>query len=349
MNGPDNNKKSMDNNQSKEEQMKTRCKTIMLAVLLIGAIAVMVPQAAMATGTAANTAITNTATLNYNVGGVGQTAVTGTVTFNVDIKIRFSVTAGNQIATPLSVTPNTTGGNTTNAIKYTIANIGNSSQNFKLTMVDTCGFTGCVDTPVYYWNTTGTLNIGTDTAIVSGGTIPAVARDTNVYLFSVVNVPATAADTQTRTIAVTAVSVDGGGAALAAGGSAGSGTAIVIANAGQLNTTADTGEYLVQTASITVNKTFSVTAGPAEAPAVLLAVPGATVHYSIQITNNGSADATTISIGDPIPANMTYVAASLNAPGSATAAYAPTTVTVTYATLAKSGGTYTFTFDCTIN
>jgi uncharacterized repeat protein (TIGR01451 family) len=348
MNGPDNNKKSIDNNQIKEEQMKTRCKTIMLAVLLIGAIAVMVPQAAMATGTAANTAITNTATLNYNVGGVGQTAVTGSVTFNVDIKIRFSITAGNQIATPLGVTPNTLGNNTTNAIKYTIANIGNAPQNFKLTMVDTNGFTGG-GAVTYYWNTTGTLNTLTDTAIVSGGTIPAVARDTNVYLFSVADVPATATDTQTRTIAVTAVSVDGGGAALVAGGVAGSGTAIVIANAGQLNTTSDTGEYLVQTASITVNKTFSVTAGPTEAPAVLLAVPGATVHYSIQITNNGSADATTISIGDPIPANMTYVAASLNAPGSATAAYAPTTVTVTYATLAKSGGTYTFTFDCTIN
>lgn len=329
--------------------MKTRCKTIMLAVLLIGAIAVMVPQAAMATGTDATTLITNTATLNYSVGGAAQTAVTGSVAFTVDKKIIFSITAGNEIATPLSVTPNTTGGNTTNAIKYTIANSGNTPQNFKLTMVDTCGFTSCVDTPLYYYNTTGTLNIGTDTAIISGGTIPAVAKDTNVYLFSVVNVPASATDTQTRTIAATVVSVDGGGAALVAGGTAGTGNAIVIANPGLLNSISDTGEYQVQTASITVNKTFSVTAGPTEAPAVLLAVPGATVRYQIQITNSGSADATTISIGDPIPANMTYVAASLSAPGSATAAYAPTAVTVTYATLAKSGGTYTFTFDCTIN
>lgn len=326
--------------------MKIRCKTIMLAVLLIGAIAVMVPQAATALGTDANTVITNTATLNYNVGGVGQTAVTGTVTFNVDKKIIFSVTAGNPVATPLSVTPNSTGGDTTNAIKYTIHNGGNTPQNFKLTMVDTNGFTGGGSVN-YYWNTSGILSTATDTNIATGGTIPAVAKDASVYLFSVANVPATATDAQTRTIALTAVSVDGVGTALANGGSAGSGNAIVIAQAS--NTASDTGEYLVQTASIAVVKTFSVTAGPSEAPGVLFAVPGATVRYQIQITNNGSADATTISISDPIPANMTFVPASITAPGSASATFAPNTVTVTYATLAKSGGTFTFTFDCTIN
>ena len=45
-----------------------------------------------AAGTAAGTPVTNTATLNYQINGVDQTAVEAEDTFNVDIKVDFALT-----------------------------------------------------------------------------------------------------------------------------------------------------------------------------------------------------------------------------------------------------------------
>ena len=52
-------------------------------------------QNAQAAGTVANTTISNTATVNYTVGGVAQTAInSNTSTFLVDRKVNLNVTAG---------------------------------------------------------------------------------------------------------------------------------------------------------------------------------------------------------------------------------------------------------------
>jgi uncharacterized repeat protein (TIGR01451 family) len=329
-------------------------------MLLIGAIAVLAPQAALAGGTDAGTGITNNVTLDYKIGTLTQTQLTTAATFTVDKKISFTVTASNKTTTPLLVTPNTTGsgnGTTeTNVIAYTIANSGNASQNFRITPTD--GGSTLTATPTYYYTTIssgacGIVNTGTATPITLPGTVSTVAKDNSVCLYSLINVPMAATDAQILDTQIAAVSVDGGGTALSNTGSAGTGTAVVIAMTGGTNSASDTGEYRVSGANITVTKTWSVVAAAPEANGQMMAIPGATIQYSITVTNNGTADASTVTISDLIPANMTYVGGSVSASGSSSAAFAGNTVTVVYATLQKlsaaPSNTYTFTFNATIN
>ena len=66
------------------------------AALVAAALSSLVAvQDAVAAGTVANTTISNTATVNYTVGGVAQTPITSnTSTFLVDRKVNLNVTAG---------------------------------------------------------------------------------------------------------------------------------------------------------------------------------------------------------------------------------------------------------------
>ncbi len=64
--------------------MKTISRTIIWALLLIVAVAVAVPQQASALGTASGTSIANRATINYQVGGVPQSAIGSSPTGNTN-------------------------------------------------------------------------------------------------------------------------------------------------------------------------------------------------------------------------------------------------------------------------
>lgn len=291
--------------------MKIRCKTIMLAVLLIGAIAVMVPQAAMAANTAAGQAITNAATLDYQVSGVPQTQKTASVTFNVDRKIVFTVVADHKAGgTEKTVAPNSPAAATdnTNVIRFTINNAGNTPQFFNATMVDTNNFTGG-GSVTYYWNTTGSLTydvghaVNNATAYTSGTAInSSVAAGGNLYVFALVTVPGTATDTQTRDIQATVQSIVDGttNTALANGGAAGSGTAIVIAMGGG-NSVVDTGRYLVVSAALTVSKTYQVYSDSFNSYPNAKAIPGAVVTYIVTVTNGASgASATSVVFNDDL-------------------------------------------------
>lgn len=315
MNKTDNNKKSMNHNQNKEEQMKIRCKTIMLAVLLIGAIAVMAPQSAMAVNTAAGQAITNAVTLDYQVSGVPQVQQTASVTFNVDRKIIFTVVADHKAGgTEKTVAPNSPAAATdnTNVIRFTINNAGNTQQFFNATMVDTNNFTGG-GSVTYYWNTTGSLTydaghaVNNATAYTSGTAINSgVAAGGDLYVFAVVAVPGTATDTQTRDIQATVQSIVDGttNTALTNGGAAGSGTAVVIAMGAGLdadNSVPDTGRYKVVSATLTVSKTYQVYSDGFNAYPNAKVIPGAVVTYIVTIANGASgASATSVVFNDDL-------------------------------------------------
>src|SRR5687767_2631415 len=75
-----------------------------IATMLLSSLAVF--QSAHAVGTAAGTDITNTATVNFSVGGVAQTPVnSNTTTFEVDRKVDLSV-SGTVITTTAPSTNN---------------------------------------------------------------------------------------------------------------------------------------------------------------------------------------------------------------------------------------------------
>ena len=64
----------------------------LLGVVSTAVLATLGANAAHATGTVAGTTITNTATVNYSVGGVSQNAATASNAVTVDRKVIFTVT-----------------------------------------------------------------------------------------------------------------------------------------------------------------------------------------------------------------------------------------------------------------
>jgi len=85
----------------------------------------LVSQGALAAGTTAGTSISNSASLGYSVGGVGQTAITATsAAFLVDEKVNLTVAGG--------VTTNVVPGSTAQATAFTVTNNSNSPLDFTL-------------------------------------------------------------------------------------------------------------------------------------------------------------------------------------------------------------------------
>ena len=89
-------------------------------------------------------------------------------------------------------------------------------------------------------------------------------------------------------------------------------------------------------------------------------IPGATVRYTITLTNNGSEDASSVVVVDTTPANTTYVAESMTLDGgSLTDAVDgdegdfgitnPQGVTVNVASVAQGGASAQITFDVVID
>ena len=88
--------------------------------------------------------------------------------------------------------------------------------------------------------------------------------------------------------------------------------------------------------------------------------PGTILTYTIVVTNNGSAAASTVVLTDPIPANTTYQAGTITYNAAARTdggdadnadynATNPGQITVAIGALAASGGTATVTFQVRIN
>src|SRR5262245_36080146 len=102
-----------------------RIKRVALAMVALSAVGVSSSVFAAVGETTAGTDITNSATVNYSVGLVPQTAVTSnTATFKVDHKVDFSVTSN-------GVT-NTNPGALDQGLSFTVANEGNFDDTLTL-------------------------------------------------------------------------------------------------------------------------------------------------------------------------------------------------------------------------
>ena len=98
-------------------------KRVGLACVALGAIAVS--QQSLAAGTAAGTTISNTATVNYQVGGVSQASInSNNAQFVVDNKVNLLVERLDTAAVP--VTP----GGSNFVTAYRLTNLGNKTQGF---------------------------------------------------------------------------------------------------------------------------------------------------------------------------------------------------------------------------
>jgi uncharacterized repeat protein (TIGR01451 family) len=297
--------------------------------------------AAYAAGTASGSTISNTATVSYSVGGVGQPSVSNTPnTFLVDRKVVFRVDETAPIATT-TVAP----GQLLAVTTFTVSNTSNATMDFGLAITQQAGGPGAhsntdnfdVTAPALFADTNGngSYDVGTDLAITF---LDEVLADTSRTVFVVANIPAGRVTGDVAAVTLTGQARDGGVATVqgaVAANTAGANTAgvdTVLADTAYdaLNTASDgfgvaKDDYTVSAAALTVTKVNRVIEDPINTiasgnSANAKMIPGATIEYCIIVANGaGGGTATGVSVSDPVPATLSIIAASLRINGTATA------------------------------
>lgn len=283
---------------------------------------------AHAAGTLVNTDIQNTVSVNYQVGTVAQTAVnSNTDTFKVDRKVIFTLVE----ATPTGTTTVAPGQNDA-IVTYTLGNTSNDTLDFNLTAANMAGGAAprgtdnidasnleiCVDAD----NNGSCSGTGAETWGATAA-VDNLAPDTNRTIFVRGDFGAGVTNGQLAGVRLTATARDSAGAALTND----SGTANIAGTVQNVfadvvgtndNTAVSDGivstldDYTVGAAILSVYKSSRVVSDPISGTTNPKAIPGATVEYCISVANAaGSATATNIAIADVIPANTTFVTASI--------------------------------------
>lgn len=290
-------------------------------VMFIGGIST-----AQAVGTASGTTVTNTATVDYAVGGNARSA-SDSVDFLVDNRVDLTVTGGSAV--------NAAPGSTNQVLVFTVTNTGNTAQGYAFSTEPTAagatvmsnvrvfvddpdsGTIGSLDgsDPEYLVGTTGNF------ASLFGaefGTGVGLDHDngtglTQVTVFIVVDTPAGATDGQTETFDLIATTLNASTNTVTSASGAPSGSLVtadvVFADGTGTHTGAAdrngihsaSGTYTVASAALSASKTIT---GVVDEFGTGYEIPNAVVSYQIVISNTGTSatDANTVVLTDPIPA-----------------------------------------------
>jgi hypothetical protein len=287
----------------------------------VAAVSVVSAAPALAAGTLAGTSIVNTATVNFQVGGVAQTAVTASNTVAVDRKVNLVLT-NTGVTTPVSP------GQTNAVTTWTITNSSNDTLDFALAASvqatgqtaqhgGTTSFLPSLTNVKYYRdpNNTGSIT-GSGVTLVTY--LDEIAPDATINLLVVADIPLTATNTQIGGLILTGTAQ--------AGGTSGTQGAVLTCNNASANTvgidnvcaeaagalTGDVafdgrhsakGDYTVAAPVLSVNKVMAIISDPVVGTSVnAKAIPGAVVEYCIVVANAaGGATVTNLSVGDPLP------------------------------------------------
>ena len=338
-----------------------------LAVASLGA------SPALAAGTVAGSTITNSVTLNYQVGGVDQAAITATDTFTVDRKINLVVAEDGNATT--SVAPGRTSAVTT----FIVTNSSNAPLDFALAASQPTGGSakhGGTDnfnvsnTRIYLDANDNSIFDGTDTLVTH---LNELAADDSKRVFIVADVPLgrTTGDIAAVVLTATAREANGattlGAAITQTTGANTSGVDTVFADVATGGNVLRDGihfaedDYTVLAAAISAIKTSRVISDPFNNSTNPKMIPGAVVEYCIAVTNAaGSATATGINVSDELPTQTTYDSAfgiklngtvtggSCNTDGASGGSYANGVVSGTLTDIA-AGVTRTLVFRVSVN
>ncbi|WOE73899.1 hypothetical protein [Alterisphingorhabdus coralli] len=319
------------------------------------ALTIGVSSPAFAEGTTAGTDITNQVTVNFEVGGVAQTAVDNSDTFVVDRKINLTVAASDSVTT--SVSPNQQDQVTT----FVVTNTSNDVLDFELGVTnqaggaapnggtdnfDATGLQIFVDS-----NGNGVYDAGTDTETF----IDELAEDASITVFVLGDIPVSQVTDDVAAVTLTATGREGAGAGSLGAvltedtGADGANTVeTVFADAaGDTDANRDaafsaTDDYTVLAADITVAKTSQVLWDPINGTTNPKAIPGAIVEYCIAVSNAaGGADAAAVSISDDLnnTGNVTFYTTAPTPPANGTTDTPPAPNGVISATACDGTGT----------
>ncbi|HYD23475.1 MAG TPA: hypothetical protein VEB68_01670 [Croceibacterium sp.] len=338
------------------------------------AVATSVASPAMAEGTASGTTITNTVSVDFQVGGVDQTQVTASDSFTVDRKINLTVAEVG--ATTTSVSP----GQTSAVTAFTVTNVSNASLDLALAATQLGGGTAAhggtdnfdVTGPGVYvdTNTDGDYDAGIDQVVTY---LDQVAADASRTVFVVADVPLGRSSGDVAGVRLTATAREATaagsmGAAIAeTSGANTTGVDTVFADTNANGNTARDGiqfgvdDYTVLAASLTATKTSRIISDPFNNTTNPKMIPGAVVEYCVAVANAaGSATATNIAVSDTLPATTTYDSsfgilingtvsgATCNADGVAGGGHAAGVVSGTLSDIG-AGVTRTLVFRVTVN
>lgn len=313
------------------------------ALLITGAAALMIPCGAFAAMTKPCTQISNTATLAYTVGGVGQGDVTSPSNsgnqFLVGAKI--IVTVSDLVTSYVSLTPSSTASPA--VLKFQVKNDSNTNLNFALASqafnntADPYGGTDSFDVSSPIIRVENGSTAGYQPAQDTATSISNLASDGGTATVYIAYTPTdlTAANNAIAAyyLKATAQWLDGSAIAAPTSGNAtqtvNSAMAPTCSAGGQSidivygdlagGATGDgsrdgvhsaAGAYKVASANIAVTKSYTVVSDPINGTSNQKAIPGAVVRYSIAIANTGGSSALLSTITDQLQSNLGIVTGS---------------------------------------
>ncbi len=270
-----------------------------------------------AAGTIAGTAISNSATLDYDIAGTPQQAITDTDTITVqeliDVNAVWQDAANVQVASP----------DNSRTLTFMVRNTGNGIETFALA-VDNSPPTGDDDDPVnprIHIDANGNSSFdgpAIDPLYVPGSNDPVLDANGNdsVVIFVLNDILAGGVNGETCDSQLLAHSMTAGAAgAAAATVLPGAGDSGIDAVVGAANADADAvGSYEILAAPLDVAITKSaqvVNDGYSCNTAPCSPVPGATISYTLQVDVTGAGVADNLQITDSIPADTTFVPSSI--------------------------------------
>ena len=348
-----------------------------MGVIGLAALSSVAATPALAAGTTAGTTITNTATVDYQVGGVAQGQQSASNNFTVDRRINVLVEEVADLTT--TVVPGQTNAVTT----FQLTNTSNETLDFALTVTQQVGGTAAhtgTDTfnvnnvRIYRDNiasgTIGSWDAG-DTLITNY--IDELVVDTAIRLFVVADIPAGLVNNAVAGVTLRATAREGGlagtqGATITettGANTAGKDTVFaditpgVAGDAARDGSHSDNDDYTVQTATLAVTKTSRIISDPVNSTTNPKLIPGAVIEYCIAVANTGSAAATSVLITDPVPGQLTFNAGTILLGGTVTGgvcdfnggaggSYTAPNVSGTIASIA-AGAASTLVFRATVN
>ena len=305
------------------------CK-LLVTICTVASLLVLSSNATFAAGTLANTPISNSATLSYDLNGVTQPDITSpTAIFVVDNKIDLTVIEKNN--SPTQVTPGQLRAVTT----FTVTNNGNAVQDYALIGGNVAGtptvfglvdnFNALACSTFVETNGTAGYQAGADVATF----IDELAPDASQDVYIVCNIPAGQVSNDQAVTELTATARAGGiaglGAVLTQTAGIDNPAAVDIVFADPATPANGSGTIPLQTArdaagfardayrvaAVTANVTKTATCSPAPSDCTQ-AKTGTVITYQIKVDVTGSGTATSLIITDPLPSDVTYVVGTLN-------------------------------------
>lgn len=292
-----------------------------MAALAVGTAAIALQTApALADGTSAGTVITNTATVDYRVGGIDQNEETAVTTLTVDRKVNLVTTLVSAATT--TVVPGQTGA----VIEYEVTNLSNDTIDVVLAVAQAAGDNfDAGNLTIYVDNGNNVFDAGDAVSSL----IDEIAADATVRVFVVGDIALDRNNGDVANLTLSAAAHAGatpgtqGAVLTTTPGPDTSGVETVLADGNGPDDSANDGiftadgSYTVSAATLTVTKTNRVIDDPVNGTSDPKAIPAATVEYCIAVSNAaGSATATNIVITDVLPGDLTIVANSIRLDGT---------------------------------